>query len=118
MTPARGANHESLVIRHWLYGDEPSPLVSSRFPVSPTGRHGPELPVSSRALEPVGSWLGGTINEQTVGDRLAPIDPRTGREIGDDMAISRRLEAAEALFQAAKKREQAAKKREPSARNE
>ncbi len=52
-------------------------------------------------LDCVGLWLAVTINEQTGGDRLALIDPRTGQEIGDYTAISRRLEAAEAAAQAA-----------------
>ena len=69
-------------------------------------------------LEPVGLWLGVTTDKQTGGDRLALIDPKTGREIGDYTAISRRLEAVEAAEQAAKKREQAAKKREQAARTE
>jgi hypothetical protein len=69
-------------------------------------------------LEPVGLWLGVTTDEQTGGDRLALIDPKTGREIGDYTAISRRLEAAEAEARAAKRREQAAKKREQAARIE
>ena len=74
-------------------------------------------------LEPVGLWLAVTTNEQTGGDRLALIDPRTGQEIGDYTTISQRLEAAEAAArvaksqaQAAKKREQAAKKREQAAK--
>jgi hypothetical protein len=62
-------------------------------------------------LEPLGLWLGVAINEQTGGDRLALIDPRTGLEIGDYTAISRRLEAAEAELQAARKQAQAARKK-------
>jgi Uma2 family endonuclease len=65
-------------------------------------------------LEPVGLWLGVQVNEQTGGDRLALIDPRTGQEIGDYASISRRLAAAEAEAQAAKKREQAAWERAES----
>jgi Uma2 family endonuclease len=67
-------------------------------------------------LEPLGLWLGVTINEQTGGDRLALFDPRTGHEIGDYTAISRRLEAAEAEAQTAKQREQTAKRREQAQR--
>jgi colicin import membrane protein len=67
-------------------------------------------------LEPVGLWLGVTSNEQTGGDRLALIDPKTDQEIGDYTAISRRLEAAEAAAREAKQREQAAKQREQAAK--
>ncbi|HZW33764.1 MAG TPA: Uma2 family endonuclease [Isosphaeraceae bacterium] len=69
-------------------------------------------------LEPVGLWLGVTTDKQTGADRLALIDPKTGREIGDYTAISRRLEVAEAEARAAQRREQAAKKREQAARIE
>ncbi|MGP0068706.1 MAG: Uma2 family endonuclease [Isosphaeraceae bacterium] len=59
-------------------------------------------------LDCVGLWLAVTINEQMGGDRLALIDPRTGQEIGDYTAISRRLEAAQAAAQVAQKQAQAA----------
>jgi hypothetical protein len=51
-------------------------------------------------LEPVGLWLGVTVNPETGGDRLALIDPATGREIGDYTAISRALRESEARAKA------------------
>ena len=44
-------------------------------------------------LEPVGLWLGVTLNPDTGGDRLVLIDPKTGQGIGDYTVITRELEA-------------------------
>jgi colicin import membrane protein len=55
-------------------------------------------------LEPVGLWLGVTINPATGGERLALIDPATGEEIGDYTAMSRARAEAEARAEAAEER--------------
>jgi colicin import membrane protein len=47
-------------------------------------------------LEPVGLWLGVTINPETRDERLALFDPETGEEIGGYTAISRARARAEA----------------------
>jgi colicin import membrane protein len=51
-------------------------------------------------LEPVGLWLTVAVNEKTGEDRVALIDPETGKEIGDYTAIQRALQVAEARARA------------------